>query len=95
MFPDNWISTHEPSVEVGRIQNFRSWSPEMVPNSEKSCLGLEYFCFQCDGLWILGDDKLIELAKKELAKIGLASDKETINGCVVHQKKAYPVYDDG
>ena len=95
LFPDNWIYIHEPSVKVGRIQNFRSWSPEMVPNPEQSCLGLEYFCFEGDGLWNSGDDKLIELAKKELAQIGLASEKEIIDGCVVRQKKAYPVYDDG
>ena len=95
LFPDNWIYIHEPSVKVSRIQNFRSWSPEMVPNPEQSCLGLEYFCFEGDGLWNSGDDKLIELAKKELAQIGLASEKEIIDGCVVRQKKAYPVYDDG
>lgn len=29
-FPDNWIYIHEPSVHVGRIQNFGSWSPHMV-----------------------------------------------------------------
>ena len=51
LFPDNWIYIHEPSVKVGRIQNFRSWSPEMVPNEKLACLGLEYFCFEGDGLW--------------------------------------------
>ena len=95
LFPDNWIYIHEPSVKVGRIQNFRSWSPEMVPNPEQSCLGLEYFCFEGDGLWTSNDDDLIALAKKELAEIGLASEEEIIDGCVVRQKKAYPVYDDG
>ena len=95
LFPDNWIYIHEPSVKVGRIQNFRSWSPEMVPDPNQSCLGLEYFCFEGDGLWNSTDGKLIELAKKELAQIGLASEDEIIDGCVVRQKKAYPVYDDG
>ncbi|MEO1264344.1 MAG: NAD(P)/FAD-dependent oxidoreductase [Pseudomonadota bacterium] len=95
LFPDNWIYIHEPSVKVGRIQNFRSWSPEMVPNPEQSCLGLEYFCFEGDGLWTSSDDDLIELAKKEVAEIGLASVDDIKDGCVVRQKKAYPVYDDG
>ncbi|MGI9410104.1 MAG: NAD(P)/FAD-dependent oxidoreductase [Hyphomicrobiaceae bacterium] len=95
LFPDNWIYIHEPSVKVGRIQNFRSWSPEMVPNPEQSCLGLEYFCFEGDGLWAAGDNDLIALAKRELAQIGLAAEHEVIDGCVVRQKKAYPVYDDG
>ena len=45
LFPDNWIYIHDSSVKVGRIQNYRSWSPELVPDPELSSLGLEYFCF--------------------------------------------------
>ncbi|MEQ1651772.1 MAG: NAD(P)/FAD-dependent oxidoreductase [Hyphomicrobium sp.] len=95
LFPDNWIYIHEPSVKVGRIQNFRSWSPEMVPNEKLACLGLEYFCFEGDGLWTAPDEELLALARKELAIIGLATEDECIDGCVVRQKKAYPVYDEG
>ena len=94
LFPDNWIYIHEPNVLVGRIQNFRSWSPEMVPDEKLSCLGLEYFCFEGDGLWTATDEQLIALAKRELATIGLASEGDVKDGCVVRQKKAYPVYDD-
>jgi len=94
LFPDNWIYIHEPNVLVGRIQNFRSWSPEMVPDETLSCLGLEYFCFEGDGLWTATDEQLIALAKRELAAIGLAREDEVKDGCVVRQKKAYPFYDD-
>jgi protoporphyrinogen oxidase len=94
MFDDNWIYIHDPSVKVGRVQNFRSWSPEMVPEPDKVCYGLEYFCFEGDGLWDSGDGELIELARRELIQIGLARDGDFIDGCVVRQKKAYPVYDD-
>src|SRR5882724_1054219 len=94
MFDDNWIYIHDPSVKVGRIQNFRSWSPEMVPDPDKACYGLEYFCFEHDGLWDSGDNDLIELAKRELIQIGLAKEGDFVDGCVVRQKKAYPVYDD-
>ncbi len=94
MFDDNWIYIHDPSVKVGRIQNFRSWSPEMVPDPEKACYGLEYFCFEHDGLWDSIDEDLIELGKRELIKIGLAQEGDVVDGCVVRQKKAYPVYDD-
>ncbi len=94
LFPDNWIYIHEPSVKVGRIQNFRSWSPELIPNETTSCLGLEYFCFEGDGLWTSKDEDLIALAKRELAEIGLAQPDEISDGCVVRQKKAYPVYDE-
>ena len=94
LFPDNWIYIHEPSVKVGRIQNFRSWSPELIPNKTTCCLGLEYFCFEGDGLWTSSDEDLIALAKRELAEIGLAQPDEISDGCVVRQKKAYPVYDE-
>ncbi len=94
MFDDNWIYIHDPSVQVGRIQNFRSWSPEMVPDPDKACYGLEYFCFEHDGLWESSDADLIGRAKKELMQIGLAQEGDVIDGCVVRQKKAYPVYDD-
>jgi protoporphyrinogen oxidase len=94
IFPDNWIYIHEPSVKVGRIQNFRSWSPEMMPRSGVTCLGLEYFCFEGDGLWGARDPKLIAMATRELAAIGLAQPHEIEDGCVVRQRKAYPVYDD-
>ena len=94
LFPDNWIYIHEPSVKVGRIQNFRSWSPEMVPDQKLSCLGLEYFCFEGDGVWASRDEDLIALAKRELALVGLAAENDVKDGCVVRQKKAYPVYDE-
>lgn len=94
MFDDNWIYIHDPSVKVGRVQNFRSWSPEMVPDHDKVCYGLEYFCFEHDGLWDSSNSDLIELAQRELIKIGLAKEGDLVDGCVVRQKKAYPVYDD-
>ena len=94
LFPDNWIYIHDPSVKVGRIQNFRSWSPEMVPDPKLACLGLEYFCFEGDGLWTASDEELFALAKKELAHVGLAEPHEVVDGHVVRQKKAYPVYDE-
>jgi protoporphyrinogen oxidase len=93
LFPDNWIYVHDPAVKVGRVQNFGSWSPEMVPPG-MSCLGLEYFCFEGDALWESSDPDLITIAKTEIAQIGLADPDEVVDACVVRQPKAYPVYDD-
>ena len=93
LFPDNWIYVHDPRVSVGRIQNYGNWSPEMVPDPETSCLGLEYFCFEGDGLWTTPDDQLIRLARKELALLGLVKEEDVFDGTVVRMKKAYPVYD--
>jgi protoporphyrinogen oxidase len=95
LFPDNWIYIHDDKVQVGRVQNFRSWSPEMVPDEGVACVGLEYFCFENDGLWSSSDEDLIELAKKEMQILGLCVPKDVIGGAVVRQEKAYPVYDGG
>ena len=94
LFPDNWIYIHDSKVQVGRIQNFRSWSPEMVPDASVACVGLEYFCFEGDGLWSSSDDELVALATREMAILGLADPKDVIGGVVVRQEKAYPVYDE-
>ncbi|PKB14170.1 UDP-galactopyranose mutase [Novosphingobium kunmingense] len=93
LFPDNWIYIHDSKVKVGRIQNFRSWSPEMVPDETVACVGLEYFCFEGDGLWSMADDDLVALATRELVQLGLVSASNVIGGAVVRQEKAYPVYD--
>ena len=93
VFPDNWIYIHTPGVKVGRIQNFNNWSRAMVPEPGTTCLGLEYFCFEGDGLWSSADADLIALATKELGELGLVDPSRVRDGCVVRMPKAYPVYD--
>ena len=93
LFPDNWVYIHTPGVKVGRIQNFNNWSPAMVPEPGRTCLGLEYFCFQGDGLWESSDADLITQAKAELDQLGLAPDTTVVDGTVIRQTKAYPIYD--
>jgi protoporphyrinogen oxidase len=93
LFQDNWIYIHDSAVKVGRIQNFKNWSPEMVPDPNKTCLGLEYFCFEGDGLWTMADEDLIKLAAEELGALGLVDPKDVEDGAVVRMPKAYPVYD--
>jgi protoporphyrinogen oxidase len=95
LFADNWIYIHDPAVKVGRIQNFKSWSPEMVPDPEMSCYGLEYFCQEGDSFWRTADADLIALGSREFEAIGLANASDVLDGCVIRQAKAYPVYDDG
>ncbi|MEM6857031.1 MAG: NAD(P)/FAD-dependent oxidoreductase [Pseudomonadota bacterium] len=94
LFPDNWIYIHDDRVQVGRVQNFRSWSPEMVPDDDMACVGLEYFCFEGDGLWSSSDEELIAQATREMEILGLCDPKKVVKGAVVRQEKAYPVYDD-
>ena len=94
LFPDNWVYVHSPDVKVGRIQNFNNWSRAMVPEDGRTCLGMEYFCFEGDGLWASDDSALIEQATRELRRLGLDGGASVLRGYVVRMPKAYPVYDE-
>lgn len=91
---DNWIYIHEQDVRVGRIQNYKVWSPEMVPDQTTTCLGMEYFCNEGDPLWSADDASLVEIARRELQQLRLTRPEDFIDGVVVRVKKAYPVYDE-
>jgi protoporphyrinogen oxidase len=92
-FPDNWVYVHDPDVKVARMQNYRAWSPWMVPNDGTTSIGMEYFCFEGDELWSAGDDELVELASEELRRTGLLGSATVERGYVVRVPKAYPIYD--
>ena len=93
LFPDNWIYVHTPGVQVGRIQNFNNWSAAMVPDARHTCLGMEYFCFEGDGMWETPNAELVRLASRELEALGLAKASDVVDGTVVRMPKAYPIYD--
>lgn len=94
-FPDQWIYVHEPRVQLGRVQNYRNWSPEMVPNEDRCCIGIEYFAWADDPIWSTPDAEIIELAKREMGQLGLIHPDLVVDGAVVRMKNAYPVYDPG
>jgi protoporphyrinogen oxidase len=93
-FDDHWLYIHDSAVRVGRIQNFKSWSPDLVPEPGLNCLGMEYFCFEDDQLWSSSDEDLVRLADEELIKLGLVQPGHVIDGTVIRQPRAYPVYDE-
>lgn len=93
-FPDNWIYIHDPELKVGRIQNFANWSPEMVPDPAMACYGMEYFTSTDEPFWKQTDAELISLATQELEILRLVQPGDVVDGAVVRQSKAYPVYDD-
>ncbi len=92
-FPDNWIYIHSPRVRVGRIQNFRAWSPEMVADPATASIGMEYFVNEGDEVWTKPDRELRDLAASELESLGLAKVADVVGYAVIRQPKAYPVYD--
>ena len=91
-FPDNWIYLHDPETRAGRVQNYGAWSDAMV-RPGTTCLGVEYFCFEDDDIWNMPDEQAVELAKKELARIGLIDPSKVLDGVKVLVPKAYPMYD--
>jgi len=93
LFPDQWIYIQNPDVRVGRIQNFKNWSAAMVPDPDKTCLGMEYFCDEKDKFWHLAETDIIDMACRELITLELAQPEEIIDHCVVRQPYAYPVFD--
>jgi len=93
-FPDNWIYIHSPDVQVGRIQNFGSWSPYLVKDG-RTCLGLEFFVNVGDDTWNRSDEDLIAQGARELEQLGLAKAADVERGFVVRMPKAYPFYDAG
>lgn len=93
VFPDNWIYIHAPEIKMGRVQNYKNWSPDMVPDSAKTSLGLEYFVSEHEDMWSWSDQQLIELGTQECAQLGFIEPHEIQDGTVFRMKKAYPVYD--
>ncbi len=93
VFPDNWIYIHSPEVRVGRVQNYKNWSPWMVPDTSRTALGLEYFLWESDPEWTWSREKLIQVGIDDCARIGLVAPEEVEDGTVVRAPKAYPVYD--
>jgi protoporphyrinogen oxidase len=95
LFPDNWIYIHQPGVKVLRIQNFKSWSPYMVPEgSTDASVGMEYFCFEGDEFWNTDDETLVKMAGEEVEKLNLAKASNVKFGFVERVHKAYPIYDE-
>jgi len=93
VFPDNWIYIHDSSVQVGRIQNYKQWSAEMVPDPR---LTVPAWNISVPSTMLCGsasDEQLIETAKNELAQLGLADKSRVVDATVVRQPKAYPLYD--
>ncbi len=92
LLSDNWIYVQEPDVTVGRIQIFNNWSPYMVQDPKLVWIGLEYFCYETDPVWSFSDDNMINLAKEELERIGIAKGADVLDATVIRVPKTYPAY---
>ena len=64
----------------------------MVADKRTIWIGLEYFCRETDDLWRKSDRELIELAKAELATMGVMNGASVVDATVIRAPKAYPAY---
>ncbi len=92
LLTDNWIYVQEPDVLVGRIQIFNNWSPYMISDPNLVWIGLEYFCYETDPIWNYPEEKMIQLAKDELERMGMAKGSDVVDATVIRVPKTYPAY---
>ncbi len=92
---DTWVYTHDEGLRSIRFQNFRNWSPFMIPNEDQSVIGLEYTCTYGDEFWEMSDSELIEQGKADFLQLGFASEEEISDAAVVRMRNVYPVYQIG
>lgn len=95
LFRDQWLYVHSPELGMGRVTNFRNWAPELYGESLTSILALEYWCYDEDPLWREKDEKLIELASREIRTTGLIGSANILEGHVHRIRRCYPVYAQG
>jgi len=95
LFPDNWVYVHSPRLKLGRITNFRNWSPDLYGEEKSTIVALEYWCNDTDRIWSMEDGELIDLGKKEFAQTGLSHFDEVSEGHIVKIHRCYPVYKKG
>jgi protoporphyrinogen oxidase len=92
LFPDQWIYIHTPALAIGRIANFRNWTPELYGDSPHTILSLELWFDQDDGQWNEPDRKHINRATEDLRRTGLIKDARITAGHAVRVPCCYPVY---
>ncbi|MFA6006407.1 MAG: NAD(P)/FAD-dependent oxidoreductase [Candidatus Paceibacterota bacterium] len=93
--PDNWIYTHDEGMKPIRFQNYKNWSPFMVPDSSKTVIGLEYTCnaITSDLLWGMTDEELKKQGISDFLRLGFVTRDKILDASVIRMKNVYPVYD--
>jgi protoporphyrinogen oxidase len=89
-FSECWIHVRDRSVRATRVLNFGALSRDMVAPGT-TCLGVEYFCDVGDRIWTMSEAEAIELAKRELAGLGLLDDRRVFDGARIRVPRAYPI----
>ena len=92
IFPDQWIYLHSKNLKVGRITNFSNWNLKKNKKTNNTILCMEYWCYDKDLIWKSNNNKISNLAIKEIYQTGLIKNNSVKNFKVVRIPKCYPVY---
>jgi len=94
LFEDQWIYVQSAEFKVGRITNFRNWTPELYGQEKSTILAMEYWCNDEDAIWRDSAADLIGLATRELEEIGFKKGK-ILDSHIERIPKCYPIYRKG
>lgn len=94
IFKDQWLYIQDSSAVCGRVTNFNNWVPEIsAGNKGNTVLALEYWCFENDEIWSMSDDKLNDIALKDLKTCRfISNENEVIGFKSLRVPKCYPIY---
>ena len=95
IFPDNWIYVHSTEMQCGRITNFRNWTPHLYGTKETTIVCMEFWANMDEPLWLMTDEQLGELGRKEMRSTGLIADAPILNHHIHRIARSYPVYSTG
>ena len=90
---DQWIYVQDPDFQTGRITNFRNWNSSTNSVNDTTVLAMEFWCNTEDSLWKEPDERMIDLATRELIATRLVQEKSLVtDGMVYRIPRCYPVY---
>lgn len=95
LFSDQWLYIHSPELRLGRVTNFRNWSPGIRGADGQSVLALEYWCSDGDELHGMSEADLTKLATAEIRSTGLIGAAAVLDAKLMRIPKCYPVYRKG
>src|SRR5690606_2176378 len=89
---DSWVYLPEKHLTVHRISEFKNFSPHCAPK-DKTLVCAEITCRRGDEIWRASEERLAEIAERDLISVGLIQPGQVIGTQIRKIPFAYPVYD--
>lgn len=88
---NTWIYIPEEEFLFFRIQEWKNWSPTIVPEG-KTGVTLEIACNEGDDIWNTPDEDIFNRCMDDIEKIGFFKRSDVIDYFVLNAKHCYPIY---